>query len=151
MTIVGDGSLPLPLKNVFLSPLSVNLLSVGQLIHNDRNVLFSQSGCVVQDRVSGKVIVKGPKCGRLFPLHLSSNLHNKPEFALLCAPSHNNWKLWHHRLGHPHSKILLSLFKTSLILKDIVYFHDVLMDCSTCKLQKKVRFFHWHFDFKMLW
>ena len=92
-------------KNVFLSPsLSANLDSVGKLVDDDCHVSFSKSGCVVQDRVSGKMIAKGPKCGRLFPLHLS-NLRNKPGFAFLCVHSQNNWKLWHNRLGHPNPKL----------------------------------------------
>nr|GMC90875.1 Retrovirus-related Pol polyprotein from transposon TNT 1-94 [Ipomoea batatas] len=57
------------LNNVFVSPkLSTNLISVGQLVDSNCTVQFSKSGCFVQDQVSGKMIAKGPKVGRLFPL-----------------------------------------------------------------------------------
>lgn len=39
------------------------LLSVGQLVDDNCNVTFSSFGYVVQDRVSGSVITKEPKCG----------------------------------------------------------------------------------------
>ena len=35
------------------------------------DVHFSRGGCIVQDRVSGTVIAKGPKVGHLFPLDFS--------------------------------------------------------------------------------
>nr|GLL25545.1 Retrovirus-related Pol polyprotein from transposon TNT 1-94 [Ipomoea trifida] len=70
ITVVGDISASL--NNVFVSPkLSTNLISVGQLVDNNCTVRFSKSGCFVQDQVSGKMIAKGPKVGRLFPLFLS--------------------------------------------------------------------------------
>ena len=99
------------------------------------HVSFSQSGCVVRDQVSGKVIMKGPKCGRLFPLQLS-HIRNNPEFALFSVSSQNNWKFWHKRLGHPNAKTLLSLFRTGLLNKKVASYHDIVMDCSTCKLGK---------------
>nr|GMD60238.1 Retrovirus-related Pol polyprotein from transposon TNT 1-94 [Ipomoea batatas] len=71
ITTVGDISASL--NNVFVSPkLSTNLISVGQLVDSNCTVQFSKSGCFVQDQVSGKMIAKGPKVGRLFPLFLSS-------------------------------------------------------------------------------
>nr|GMD32586.1 Retrovirus-related Pol polyprotein from transposon TNT 1-94 [Ipomoea batatas] len=70
ITAVGDISASL--NNVFVSPkLSTNLISVGQLVDSNCTVQFSKSGCFVQDQVSGKMIAKGPKVGRLFPLFLS--------------------------------------------------------------------------------
>ena len=96
ITSVGDISYPFPPKNVVLSPSSANLVSVGRLVDDYCHVSFFKYGCIVQDQVSGKVIAKGPKCGRLFPFHLS-NLRNKPKFSFLCVPSQSNWKLWHNR------------------------------------------------------
>ena len=71
LPISSVGDLSSSLTNVFVSPnLSTNLISVGQLFDNNCNVHFSRSGCVVQDQVSGQMIAKGPKVGRLFPLHV---------------------------------------------------------------------------------
>ena len=55
-----------------MSPkLSTNLISVGQLVDNNCDVHFSNSGYLVRDQVSGKMIAKGPNVECLFPLLLS--------------------------------------------------------------------------------
>lgn len=70
ITIIGD--LSSSVTNVFVSPsLCSNLLYVGQLVDNNYNVKFCCFGCIVQDQVSGKMIAKGPKVGRPFPLYVS--------------------------------------------------------------------------------
>ncbi|KAH9667053.1 hypothetical protein KPL70_020885 [Citrus sinensis] len=62
------------ITNVFVSPgLTTNLVSVGQLVDNNCKVEFSKSGCVVQDQQSGKMIARGPKIGRLFPLQFAES------------------------------------------------------------------------------
>ena len=72
LPISAIGDLFSSLTDVFVSPdLSTNLIYVGQLVDNNCNIHFSCSGCVVQDQVSGQMIAKGPKVGRLFPLHVS--------------------------------------------------------------------------------
>nr|GMD03745.1 Retrovirus-related Pol polyprotein from transposon TNT 1-94 [Ipomoea batatas] len=92
ITAVGDISASL--NNVFVSPkLSTNLISVGQLVDSNCTVQFSKSGCFVQDQVSGKMIAKGPKVGRLFPLFLSPPLVSNyvacnAVQSLTSAPSH---------------------------------------------------------------
>ena len=66
------GDINSSIKDVLVSPeLSISLISVGQLVDNNCDVRFSRNGCVVQDQVSGKILAKGPKIGRLFPLHFS--------------------------------------------------------------------------------
>ena len=66
------GDINSSIKNVFVSPeLSISLISVGQLVDNNYDVRFSHDGCIVQNQVSGKILAKGPKVGRLFPLHFS--------------------------------------------------------------------------------
>ncbi|KAJ9671254.1 hypothetical protein PVL29_027304 [Vitis rotundifolia] len=83
INVVGD--LSSFLTNVFMSPnFSTNLISVGQLVDNNCNVNFSRSGCVVQDQVSRKMIAKGPKVGRLFPLHVFPSTII-PSFLLLSS------------------------------------------------------------------
>ena len=64
LPISAVGDLSSSLTNVFVShDLSTNLIFVGQLVHNNCNVHFFRSGCVVQDQVSGQMIAKGPKVG----------------------------------------------------------------------------------------
>ena len=58
------GDINSSVKNVFVSPeFSTSIISVGQLVDNNYDVRFSRDGCIVQDQVSGKILVKGPKVG----------------------------------------------------------------------------------------
>lgn len=62
LPIESVGNIPhaIPFNHVFYSSrLCFNLLSVGQLVDNNCNVLISKSGCVVQDQDSGTVIGEG--------------------------------------------------------------------------------------------
>ncbi|KAF7127518.1 hypothetical protein RHSIM_Rhsim11G0061100 [Rhododendron simsii] len=89
------------------------------------------------DQASGKVIGKGPKCGRMFPIGLSIYPKNKFLFSLLCSTSTPSYQMWHKRLGHPNAKKLLFMLKFGLLLnKDHVSLQDVLFHCDSCKLGK---------------
>lgn len=75
-------------KDIFVShELSISLISVGQLVDNNSDVHFSHGGCVVQDQVSGMVIVKGPKVRRLFPLYFF--IPNVVSFACMAITNNN--------------------------------------------------------------
>jgi len=80
LSITNIGDISSSLTDVFVSlGLTTNLISIGQLVDNNCHVEFSHSGCLVQDQRSGKMIAKGPKVGRLFPLHLPlSSIHSLP-------------------------------------------------------------------------
>ena len=111
ISVVGD--LSSSLTDVFVCPeLSTNLISVGQLVDNNCNVNFSHSGCVVQDQVSGKMIAKGPKVGRLFPLHVFSStiIPSFPLLSFACNVDGSRHKLWHRRLGHPNFDVFCTLY-----------------------------------------
>ena len=69
LPITETGDISSSLTDVFVSPaLTTNLISVGQLVENNCKVTFSKPGCVVQDQQSGRVITRGPKVERLFPI-----------------------------------------------------------------------------------
>ncbi|RVW98452.1 Retrovirus-related Pol polyprotein from transposon TNT 1-94 [Vitis vinifera] len=75
------------------------------------------SSSLTDDQVSGKMIAKGPKVGRLFPLHVSSSTI-VPSFPLLsfaCNVVGSQHKMWHRRLGHPNSDVLRTLFNVGLL------------------------------------
>lgn len=139
LPISAVGDLSSSLTDVFVSPaLSANLLSVGQLVDNNCNVNFSRSGCVVQDQVSGKMIAKGPKVGRLFPLDVSPS-PSIPRFLLLsfaCNAVNLENKMCHRRLGHPNSDVLRTLFNSGLLGNKACSSLDLSFDCTTCKLGK---------------
>ena len=64
---VSDSNLHLP-DTYYIPSLAFNLISVGQLCDLGLNVLFSSSGCQVQDPQTGKILGTGKKVGRLFEL-----------------------------------------------------------------------------------
>ena len=140
ISVVGD--LSSSLTDVFVSPdLSTNLIFVGQLVDNNCNVHFSRSGCVVQDQVSRQMIAKGPKVGRLFPLHVSPSTFI-PSFPLLsfaCNVVGSGNKMWHRLLGRPNSDVLRTLFNSGLLGNKACSSIDISFDCTSCKLsQSKV-------------
>jgi hypothetical protein len=118
-------------NNVFVSPgLASNLISVGQLVDNNCNVNFSRTDCFVQDQVSGKVIAKGPKVGRLFPLQFHSS-----SFSFACNDVLHPFMDLHNKLGHPNFVVLSHLIKSGLLgNKNIT--HNSSFNCSVCKLAK---------------
>ncbi|KAH7845299.1 hypothetical protein Vadar_000408 [Vaccinium darrowii] len=72
-SILPTSSSFLSILNVFYVPqLSLSLLSISQLSDSGFDVLFSSSGCVVQDRRSKKQIRTGRRVGDLYVLE---NLH----------------------------------------------------------------------------
>ncbi|RVW43612.1 Retrovirus-related Pol polyprotein from transposon RE1 [Vitis vinifera] len=106
LPIVAIGDASSKFTDVFLAPqLSMNLISVSQLVDNNCAINFSGNGCVVQDQVTGKPITKGPKVGRLFPLFLPvpdfSPLSSIRSFA--CNNVSDLSMVWHRRLGHPNT------------------------------------------------
>ncbi|KAG6501099.1 hypothetical protein ZIOFF_040967 [Zingiber officinale] len=132
ITAIGDiGS---SFSHVFISPgLSTNLISVGQMVDNHCDVHFSRDGCIVQDQVSGQVIAKGPKVGRLFPLQFS--VPRNLSFSSIVTA--NKADIWHKRLGHPNNVILSNLMKNGFLGDNIQSFKHLLpLACTTCKLGK---------------
>ena len=133
ITTVGDVSAHLNI--VFVSPkLSTNLISISQLVDNNCPVQFSNSGCLVQDQVSGKMIAKGPKVRCLFPLLLSSSPMSN--YVAYNAIQSDN-QVWHGRLGHLNSHVLRVLLKSSSLgNKNSTSSKIDIVDCASCKLGK---------------
>nr|KYP62834.1 Retrovirus-related Pol polyprotein from transposon TNT 1-94 [Cajanus cajan] len=137
LPITATGDISSSLTNVFVAPgLTSNLISVGQLVDNYCRVQFSQSGCLVQDQHSGTIIAKGPKVGRLFPIHFSLS----PSLSLplvSCNSAIVDYQVWHRRLGHPNSNVLHDMLKSSFLgNKHTPSLNDIHFDCIPCKLGK---------------
>ncbi|GAV60635.1 zf-CCHC domain-containing protein/gag_pre-integrs domain-containing protein [Cephalotus follicularis] len=138
----------MPLKDVFFVPhLSTNLLSIGQLVKNNYNVLFSPTGCIIQDLATKKVIRRGGvSVIEFFPLtwkrqHLLPliNLENFLLFFqyLMLVINLNFEHFWHRRLGHPHSNKLLTMFNFGLLPTNIsISNKDSFTICSSCFMAK---------------
>lgn len=116
---------------MLVSPgLASNLLSVGQLVDKNYIINFSSTGCLVQEQVSGKVIAKGPKVGRLFSIQFISN-----HLSLSCNTVLSFYEDWHRKLGHPNSVVLSHLSKIGLLgNKNVIT--NTSVSCSVCKLAK---------------
>ena len=115
--------------------LTLNLISVGQLCDFGLTVLFSPTGCCVQDPQTGQTLGIGRKVGRLFellnlyiPSHLSS-------FTQTAAPvtSKPSLSLWHSRLGHASVGRLQTLVSSGQ-LGSINKEH---FDCLPCQVSKQ--------------
>ncbi|KAL6350339.1 hypothetical protein AAG906_004288 [Vitis piasezkii] len=90
------------LQDVLVVPnLKKNLLSVGQLIDDyECTFKFSSSGFVIKDR-NKKILAMGRKKGQLYAL--DRERHKALSVEKISKASS---KIWHQRMGHPHSRIL---------------------------------------------
>ncbi|PKI60120.1 hypothetical protein CRG98_019464 [Punica granatum] len=112
--IVGDGSL-LPVKSIgsmkipalntnlqlkdtlYVLGLGYNLVSIKRLCKdNNCHVIFTDSGFIVKDNNSGKMLLNSHTDGSLYPIPL-------PRPVALVATTHSP-TTWHRRLGHPNKK-----------------------------------------------
>jgi hypothetical protein len=82
--------------------------------------------------VSGTILSKGPKVGRLFPLQFSIPL----SLSLACITVNNQSEVWHKRLGHPNSIILTCMLNSGLLGNKEHVSKHLSFDCSVCKLGK---------------
>ena len=121
----------LKLKDVLFVPqLTCSLISVSQLA-KDLNcvVTFTDSFCVIQDRISRTLIGVGNVQGGVF-LHKVALDVKKQVHAVQTS------KLWHRRLGHP-SKEVLTLLAKNLDFNDMV--GKVDEPCDVCLRAKQTR------------
>ncbi|CAL9017369.1 unnamed protein product [Prunus brigantina] len=126
----------LSLPDVFLIPkLSMNLLSVGQLCDLGLNVIFSSSGCIIQDHLTKKQIGTGRKVGRLYAvdkLHIPCS----PITSLFASPTPTctPFMSWHSRLGHISFSRLRYMFNKRLLDQSKI---DKEPCYVTCRLAKQ--------------
>jgi transposase InsO family protein len=102
----GD-NLAMRLQNALYVPkLNHNLLSVRALNKEGHDVVFRRNGSVVlTDNDSSSSYTIGHAIGNLYyvtPEAIQSNL---------AASTEDPYTIWHHRLGHPHAKVLQSISK----------------------------------------
>uniref|UniRef100_A0A2N9HWF1 Reverse transcriptase Ty1/copia-type domain-containing protein n=1 Tax=Fagus sylvatica TaxID=28930 RepID=A0A2N9HWF1_FAGSY len=146
LSIEKIGSLSIPLTDstslsltdvLYVPTLSANLISVGQLVNKNCLVSFSPLGCLIQDLHTGKVIGRGHRKGELFVLDFGSTTTSPTCFLVPSIneinSANNSWRLWHCRLGHPHS--LNSIFSSGVLDKlDHQYVFN--KTCESCALAK---------------
>ena len=82
--------------------------------------------------MSGKILEKGPRVGRLFPLHFSI-----PScLSLACMTINTPNEVRHKRLGHPNFVILSHMLNFGLLGNKEQVSKNLSFDCSACKLCK---------------
>ncbi|KAG5561972.1 hypothetical protein RHGRI_004867 [Rhododendron griersonianum] len=140
MHVVSIGSIQsnsLSLSNVFYVPqLTLSLVSISQLSDSGFDVMFSSSGCVVQDRESKKQIGTGRRVGDLYTLerlHIPTKSSPTAASSFCLDQTSSPFYLWHSRLGHLSSERLKLLAKSGSLGQ--VSISDI-SECSGCKLSK---------------
>lgn len=119
----------LVLRHVFLAPsLSVTLIFVAQLVRDVASfVLFTKKFCVIQDLVSKTLI--GERNGIY---------HYEGAVAVQagCMSMASSRDLWHHRMGHPSSKVLLVLTSIGGFSNNLGVLEQ---SCGVCLRAKQTR------------
>ena len=103
------------LNDVFLVPkLSINLISVGQLVENNCKISFSPIGCLIQELEIEKLIGRGRKDERPFTFTQAS--HNTTVFFASSKDDSNKlWTLWYRKLEHSNFNKLSMMFHYGFI------------------------------------
>lgn len=107
----------------YVPQLSLSLLSISQLSDFGFDVLFSSSGCVVQDQVSKKQIGTGHRVGDLYileSLHVPVTSTSTTMSSFSLDRNSSPFYLWHSRLGHLSSECLKLLTNSGLLGKIFV-------------------------------
>ena len=94
------------------SKISSNLLSIHKLCKdNNYACYFDSNKFIIQDLSSGKVLYKGLSENGLYPIHSNHSsvqtLAASPSMSAFLSTK-NKWQLWHHKLGHPSDRVLVS-------------------------------------------
>lgn len=100
---IRDGSEAVPINDVLHVPeLSVNLLSVAQMVDNGFTLIFNADGCRILDS-SNNLFGTGRRENKLFVLNTTKF------YGLSAASVKNNSTLWHRRMGHLNLQDLAKL------------------------------------------
>ena len=119
-----------PTRTYLVPNLSLNLLSVSQLVECGFILTFSQKGCHMQDQKKGQLIGTERKVDCLFELNYLdvSNLCFVQPLVVVVSSS-----IWHSRLGHTSLSHVQAL-ASSGYLGDIKF---KSFDCMSCQLGKQ--------------
>jgi len=120
---------------LYVSSLSFNLLSVGQLYDLGLQCLFNKREVIVTKEDDNEMVLKGFQHNNLYLVDFSSDEVDIK--TCLFTKTSLGW-LWHRRLAHVGMGTLKKLMKKELIrgLKDVTFEKDKL--CSACQAGKQV-------------
>lgn len=87
-------------------------------------------GCIVKDKLTGKVLIQGVQNEGLY---IIQGAPTRSSFLTEKVNKSSEKELWHRRLGHPSEKVLNEVFKcckmSNLINKENLF-------CDACQLGK---------------
>ncbi|KAL2242369.1 UNVERIFIED_CONTAM: Retrovirus-related Pol polyprotein from transposon RE1 [Sesamum indicum] len=123
---------------LYIPNFSVNLISVSQLCNGGNySCMFNQFGCVLQDQVTKRVLVKGTLHKRLYtvkaPVSASSISSCKFSPTSCTVFSECNENLWHARLGHASMAAIKHIQECNLSSNSLE------MKCEICPKAKQSR------------
>ena len=127
--------------------LASNLLSVHKLcLQNNAFCYFDAHKFLFQDLPTGKILYAGLSKDGVYLISSNSNLSSTSCFNSVQTPAFVTIKphhilLWHHRLGHPSSKSLLSALKPIFFSISLSQIDEVCSSCEYC-ISAKMHKFH---------
>ncbi|MDV3143336.1 MAG: DDE-type integrase/transposase/recombinase, partial [Sweet potato little leaf phytoplasma] len=149
-----DGNTKLNLENVLCVPdIAKNLVSVSKLARDNHvYVEFHDNFCLVKDKGTGQVLLKGVLNDGLYKFHtakaasvdvsrsanwsrekLGVNNADKSLFVLSNSVNVVSKGVWHRRLGHPSLKVFESLLKTCNLPTKV---NEKIPFCDACQFGK---------------
>ncbi|GJY24077.1 ribonuclease H-like domain-containing protein, partial [Tanacetum coccineum] len=128
-SILSTPSKSLVLNNVLITPHIVkNLISIRQFVHdNDCTIEFDSFGFSVKDFMTRRVLLRCYSTRDLYPVTAPSPIPHA---------FHVSQHMWHQRLGHPESEVLLRLVSNNVISCNKEKPPTL---CHACQLGKHVR------------
>jgi hypothetical protein len=127
----------------FVSQLSMNLLSVGQLTDHNCFVGFDDSSCFIQDRRTGTILGTGHRHRGSNSLYVLDTLRLPHSTALVSSTatssstaSTSSFAKWHHRLGHLCGSRLSTLINKGCLGPTSI---ESSFQCKGCKLGKQLQ------------
>ena len=115
--------------------LAFNLLSVALICdQGDNEVSFTKEGCIVKNRMSNEILLKGVRRSNSYLVDMTFN----PKTPLCLSSISDSSDLWYRRLGHVGIKTICKLHNNDLVLglPKIASTSDI---CDACVKGKQVR------------
>ena len=119
--------------------LASNLLSIHKLcLQNNAFCYFDAENFSIQDLPSGRILYKGLSKNGVYPIPTTSTLsssiafNSKSSVFAFASIKLDLILLWHHRLGHPSSRILYSTLQNVIKNVSLSQIEKLFSSCTYC-------------------
>ena len=124
---------------LYVSGLKHNLISISQLCDKGFKVSFEASICTVTNPIDSSIILVGKRYGNVYLIDLN-NLSSSNHCLVADNAKMNEigW-LWHRRLGHASTHLILKLLKMDLVkgIPSLDFENNRI--CDACQFGKQTR------------